>query len=150
MKVVSHEVQEACAFIQKCFGSSCGHRGAPCQNVTNLYSSPARPFVSGGDEISSDEGTTQGDPLSMLFYAPATLPLVTTLQVAHASVRQIWYANDSGAAGQSFICADGGLISKFRARSMVTTPIPTRPFFSSGPRWRRRRVAFSLALASGL
>ena len=53
--------------------------------------------------MSSDEGTTQGDPLpGMVCYSLATLPLVKPLQVTHTdmSVRQIWYADDSGAAGQ--------------------------------------------------
>ena len=68
--------------------------------LKNSYNTPARLFVAGGGEISSDEGTTQGDPLSMVFYALATLPLVQALQVVHPTVRQTWYADDSGAGGQ--------------------------------------------------
>ena len=33
--------------------------------VINTYRQPARLFVSGGEELISAEGTTQGDPLSM-------------------------------------------------------------------------------------
>ena len=37
--------------------------------VRNCYESPARLFVTGGKEISSNEGTTQGDPIAMDVYA---------------------------------------------------------------------------------
>ena len=48
----------------------------------------------------SEEGTTQGDPLSMAFYALATTPMIRQLGKDHPAVRQIWYADDSGGAGQ--------------------------------------------------
>ena len=48
----------------------------------------------------SEEGTTQGDPLSMAFYALATTPIIRQLGKDHPAVRQIWYAHDSGGAGQ--------------------------------------------------
>ena len=68
--------------------------------LRNTYRSPARLFVSGGGELRSEEGTTQGDPLSMAFYALATLPLVRRLQDKNKNVRQSWYADDSGAAAK--------------------------------------------------
>ena len=37
--------------------------------IINTYRSPSRLFISGGGEISSQEGTTQGDPLAMPWYA---------------------------------------------------------------------------------
>ena len=44
----------------------------------------------------SEEGVTQGDPLSMILYAVGTLPLVH--YVGDPGQRaQIWYANDSSA-----------------------------------------------------
>ena len=47
--------------------------------IINIYYQPARLFVIGGKEISSQEGTTQGDPIAMTVYAPALGPLLTTL-----------------------------------------------------------------------
>ena len=47
--------------------------------ITNCYSSPARLFITGGGEIKSLEGTTQGDPTAMAAYAPAVTPLLSYL-----------------------------------------------------------------------
>ena len=46
--------------------------------------------------LSSQEGTTQGDPLAMPMYAIAILPLIGQL---HPQVKQAWYADDATAAG---------------------------------------------------
>ena len=62
----------------------------------NCYNSPSRLFVAGGAEISSEEGTTQGDPLAMPFYALSLMPLVRELSGA---IQQIWYADDAQATG---------------------------------------------------
>ena len=45
----------------------------------NCYAAHARLFVLGGKEIRSMEGTTQGDPPSMAFYAIGLLPLIWCL-----------------------------------------------------------------------
>ena len=45
----------------------------------NCYAPHARLFVVGGKEIRSMEGTTQGDPPSMAFYAIGLLPLIWCL-----------------------------------------------------------------------
>ena len=45
------------------------------------------------------EGVTQGDPLSMFFYAVAMLPLIRSLSEAN-SWTQIWYADDSACAAK--------------------------------------------------
>ena len=73
---------------------------ALARTLLNCYQSPARLFVAGGGELSSQEGVTQGDPLSMVFYALATLPLIGKLRGEHPSISQAWYADDSGGAGQ--------------------------------------------------
>ena len=66
----------------------------------NCYQAPCRLFVSGGGELQSEEGTTQGDPLSMPFYALAVMPLIQQLQTKHSLVRQIWLADDSAGVGR--------------------------------------------------
>ena len=43
--------------------------------LVNMYRHPVRLFVPGSGEISSTEGTTQGDPLAMAMYAIAITPL---------------------------------------------------------------------------
>ena len=43
--------------------------------LINTYRSAAGLFIA-GDILLSEEGTTQGDPLAMLMYALATLPLI--------------------------------------------------------------------------
>jgi hypothetical protein len=58
---------------------------------------PSRLFIIGGAEIGSYEGTTQGDPLAMPFYALSLVPLI---QDIHGHVSQAWYADDAQASGQ--------------------------------------------------
>ena len=85
-KAALHNVQRLCPSLSR--------------TLLNCYSSPSRLFVAGGGEIASQEGTTQGDPLSMPFYALATVPLIQHLQKEHRDIRQIWYADDSGGGGR--------------------------------------------------
>ena len=63
----------------------------------NMYRSECRLFV-GGTEISSQEGTTQGDNLAMSLFAIATLPVLRGLE-RHTSVKQAWLADDATGAG---------------------------------------------------
>ena len=52
----------------------------------------------GGQVLWSVQGTTQGDPLAMPFYALATVPLIDQLNsIQNAS--QVWYADDASNAG---------------------------------------------------
>jgi hypothetical protein len=68
--------------------------------LNNTHSKPARLFVTGGDEILSLEGTTQGDPLSMAMYALAITPLIKSLsREVPNNANQVWFADDSTSAG---------------------------------------------------
>ena len=65
----------------------------------NMYRSYAFLLLKSCNEmLLSREGVTQGDPLSMLFYSVATLPLVTALK-GDGCWFQSWYADDSVCAG---------------------------------------------------
>ena len=64
----------------------------------NTYRRPARLFITGGEEINSAEGTTQGDPLAMSLYAISLQPLITGLQLT-SSAKQCWFADDATGAG---------------------------------------------------
>ena len=48
--------------------------------VINTYRLLVRLFVTGGQELKSSEGTTQGDPLSMSIYGISLIPLMLALQ----------------------------------------------------------------------
>ena len=56
------------------------------QECSNLYID--------GDVLYSREGSTQGDPLAMPFYAIATVPLINKLT---SKVDQTWYVDDAAA-----------------------------------------------------
>ena len=73
----------------------------PRASVTliNTYHNPARLFIAGGGEILSREGTTQGDPLAMPFYAVFTSLLITILHQKFDCIKQVWLANDASTAG---------------------------------------------------
>jgi len=64
--------------------------------LINVYRSLASLFIL-GDVLLSEEGTTQGDPLAMPFYALATIPLLQHLPLG---VVQVWYADDACAGGK--------------------------------------------------
>ena len=68
--------------------------------LRNTYSVPIRLFITGEGEISSTEGTTQGDPLAMAMYALAVTPLIRSLRRCQPNVSQVWFADDATAAGQ--------------------------------------------------
>ena len=68
--------------------------------LINTYRLPARLFLSGGGEISSQEGTTQGDALAMAFYGIGTNPILRTLRCQIPDVKQVWLADDATGAGK--------------------------------------------------
>ena len=73
--------------------------------VKNCYNSPARLFIIGGKELKSNEGTTQGDPVSMAIYAIGVIPLINMLIdivviSTESQVSVLAYVDDFSAAGK--------------------------------------------------
>ena len=64
--------------------------------LINCYRSQTTLFV-GGTMLLSQEGTTQGDPLAMMMFALATVPLIHTVQTKDTV--QVWFADDAAAGG---------------------------------------------------
>ena len=85
--------------------------------LTNCYQSPIRLFVSGGGEVLSKEGITQGDPLGM-----ALVPLITKLMEEVDATFQVWFADDATGVGT--------LVNLKQWWSSIST---------TGPYWERGR-----------
>ena len=74
--------------------------------VRNLYRCDAELFIAGSDEcILSREGTTQGGPESMAFYATSTMPLARSSPTdepdnSSSNVKRIFYADDGSGGGR--------------------------------------------------
>ena len=66
--------------------------------IRNCYGAPARLFVTGGIEISSSEGTTQGDPVAMPSYGIGILPLLAIIkpELDPEKMKHVAYADDLG------------------------------------------------------
>ena len=72
------------------------------QVLCNTYKAPVRCVIQGEVEVSSSEGTTQGDSLAMGMYALSVKPVIDRLQSHCPTVKQVWYADDAiGAASCS-------------------------------------------------
>ena len=69
------------------------------QILVDTYQTPIRCVICGDGEITSSEGTTQGDPLAMAMYALAVKPLIGKLKLDSPNVKQVWYADDASGAG---------------------------------------------------
>ena len=67
--------------------------------LINTYRQPSHLFVAGGKEISSREGTTQGDNLAGSFYALGTTPLQNKLREKSPEIKQVWLADDATGGG---------------------------------------------------
>ena len=67
--------------------------------ITNCYIRPSRLFVTGGKELSSKEGTTQGDPVAMSMYTMGILPLLQ-LYMAKENTKRIAFADDFTGIGK--------------------------------------------------
>jgi len=69
--------------------------------IKNSYNAPSRLFVQEGKEITSKEGTTQGDPTAMAAYALALTPLMKHLLnfIEEKNLNTTAFADDLTAAG---------------------------------------------------
>ena len=63
--------------------------------IRNCYATSARLFVTGGKELLSMEGTTQGDPIAMAMYAIGILPLLNV----NTTTKRIAFADDFSGVG---------------------------------------------------
>ena len=68
--------------------------------LINTYRYSTRLFISGGGEVLSTEGTTQGDPLAMQWYSINTVMIINELTHNTTHVRQVWLADDAVGAGK--------------------------------------------------
>ncbi len=66
--------------------------------IINSYRADAELFI-GDTTLYSQEGTTQGDPLAMAFYALATVPLSKACKVERLS-GEVWFADDATGGGR--------------------------------------------------
>ena len=67
--------------------------------LMNIYRESSD-LILGTCTLQSQQGTTQGDPLAMPFYALATRLLIDALDKGLPDLRQIWYADDATAVGK--------------------------------------------------
>ena len=66
--------------------------------MINTYRQAACLFITGGEELISAEGTTQGDLLAMSLYAISLQTLLKRLHVSSAA-KQCWFADDVTGSG---------------------------------------------------
>ena len=84
-------------------------------------------MIPGSGEVSSSEGTTQGDPLAMAVYAPAVRPLIDRLQSNSPSVKQVWYVPLEPPPAASFM--PSGTTSLNTERALDTIRMQARPTY---------------------
>ena len=91
--------------------------------VNNCYRSTARLFVTGGIELKSNEGTTQGDHIGMAVYAIGIKPLLNMLLSTKADIQ------DQMAAFADDKTSVGKLLSLRWWRTQITTIGPHYGYF---------------------
>ena len=67
--------------------------------LANTYASEARMFLHGKYELSSSEGTVQGDPLAMPWFSLNSTTIIEHLSLVAPGVKQAWLADDASAGG---------------------------------------------------
>ena len=72
----------------------------PFSTVLIIVNRESTELYLSANTLLSQEGTTQGDPLAMPFYALATRPLIDSLSLDVPDLRQVWYADDATAGGK--------------------------------------------------
>ena len=84
-----HNVQQICPEI--------------AQYIINTYRQPARLIVSNSEEeLSSEEGVTQGDNAAMAKYSCSLMPLILDSSIRDNSskdLKEVWYADDAASGG---------------------------------------------------
>ena len=69
-------------------------------NTYNTYNEPSKLHLGDGTHIKSEEGATQGDPVSMQMYAVSSRKIIDSLDANTVDVAQAWFADDSAAAAK--------------------------------------------------
>ena len=65
----------------------------------NTYRQPAHLILSDGSTITSEEGTTQGDPTAMAMYALGLVALQEKISIKNTGAKHVAYADDLIGAG---------------------------------------------------
>ena len=73
--------------------------------IRDCYTMSSRLFITGGCEISSSEGTTQGDPFAMPGYAVGIVPLLSMISLCSSDnekdrTYQLVYTDDLAGGGK--------------------------------------------------
>jgi len=112
-QIFEKESTDAVLLIDASNAFNCLNRSAALHNIQvlcpalatyliNTYREPSRLFVAGKDgqnlELQSQEGTTQGDPLAMSWYAISTTLIISASETP--GVSQVWLADDAAGAGK--------------------------------------------------
>ena len=106
-----------------------------------------------GYTLLSREGVTQGDPLSMVLYGLALVPLAATLRQAHPEVVQAWYADDGQLQGRSSRVAAAMIDLQRLGPERGYFPEPAKSIFVCNPEDRpgaeERLEAFGFKFVDG-